>query len=104
MSSVAALRGSFPGHAYVAAKGGIISLTKGLAGEYAKNGIRANAIAPGLVKTERVTSASATSATRRLARRAHRRSKAKSDGILSRWVNLRISHASRCSWCRTRRA
>jgi NAD(P)-dependent dehydrogenase (short-subunit alcohol dehydrogenase family) len=55
MSSVAALRGSFPGHVYVAAKGGIISLTKGLAGEYAKNGIRANAIAPGLVKTERVT-------------------------------------------------
>jgi len=55
MSSVAALRGSFPGHVYVAAKGGIIALTKGIAGEYAKDGIRANAIAPGLVKTERVT-------------------------------------------------
>jgi NAD(P)-dependent dehydrogenase (short-subunit alcohol dehydrogenase family) len=54
MSSVAALRGSFAGHVYVAAKGGIISLTKGLAGEYAKNGIRVNAIAPGLVKTDRV--------------------------------------------------
>jgi NAD(P)-dependent dehydrogenase (short-subunit alcohol dehydrogenase family) len=55
MSSVAALRGSFPGHVYVAAKGGIIALTKGIAGEYAKDGIRANAIAPGLVKTDRVT-------------------------------------------------
>ena len=54
MSSVAALRGSFPGHVYVAAKGAIISLTKGVAGEYAKYGIRANAIAPGLVKTDRV--------------------------------------------------
>lgn len=54
MSSVAALRGNFAGHVYVAAKGGIISLTKALAGEYAKNGIRANAIAPGLVKTDRV--------------------------------------------------
>ena len=53
MSSVAALRG-FPAHVYVAAKGGIISLTRALAGEYAKNGIRANAICPGLVKTDRV--------------------------------------------------
>ncbi len=52
---MAALRGSFPGHVYVAAKGGIIALTKGIAGEYAKDGIRANAIAPGLVKTDRVT-------------------------------------------------
>jgi NAD(P)-dependent dehydrogenase (short-subunit alcohol dehydrogenase family) len=39
---------------YVAAKGGIISLTRALAGKYAKNGIRANAICPGLVKTDRV--------------------------------------------------
>jgi len=53
MSSVAALRG-FPAHVYVAAKGGIISLTRALAGEYAKKGIRANAICPGLVKTDRV--------------------------------------------------
>ncbi|MBI3304455.1 MAG: SDR family oxidoreductase [Deltaproteobacteria bacterium] len=54
MSSVAALRGSFSGHVYVAAKGGIISLTKALAGEYAENGIRVNAICPGLVMTDRV--------------------------------------------------
>jgi NAD(P)-dependent dehydrogenase (short-subunit alcohol dehydrogenase family) len=54
MSSVAALRGQFAGHVYVAAKGGIISLTKALAGEYAQYGIRANAICPGLVMTDRV--------------------------------------------------
>src|SRR5215510_6965569 len=54
MSSVAALRGSFAGHVYVAAKGGIIAFTKALAGEYAQYGIRANAIGPGLVMTDRV--------------------------------------------------
>jgi NAD(P)-dependent dehydrogenase (short-subunit alcohol dehydrogenase family) len=54
MSSVVALRGSFSAHVYVAAKGGIISLTKALAGEYAKNGIRVNAICPGGVMTDRV--------------------------------------------------
>src|SRR3989304_10021736 len=39
--------------AYAAAKGGIVSFTKSLAYEYAKNGIRANVIAPGVVRTER---------------------------------------------------
>src|SRR5262249_55889258 len=54
MSSVAALRGSFAGHVYVAAKGGIIAFTKALAGEYAQDNVRANAICPGLVLTDRV--------------------------------------------------
>jgi NAD(P)-dependent dehydrogenase (short-subunit alcohol dehydrogenase family) len=39
--------------AYTAAKAGIIGLTKALAGRYGKNNIRANAIAPGWVITER---------------------------------------------------
>ena len=39
--------------AYAATKGGIISFTKTLAAEYAGHGIRANAIAPGSVRTER---------------------------------------------------
>ena len=54
MSSVAALMGFTPAHVYVAAKGGIISLTKAMACEYAEHRIRVNAICPGAVMTERV--------------------------------------------------
>src|SRR5262245_4730063 len=54
MSSVAALMGFTPAHVYVAAKGGIISLTKALACEYAEQRVRVNAICPGVVMTERV--------------------------------------------------
>ena len=39
--------------AYAAAKGGIMSFTKTLAAQYAEYGIRANAIAPGSIWTER---------------------------------------------------
>lgn len=39
--------------AYAAAKGGIQSFTKTLAAQYAEYNIRANAIAPGVVRTER---------------------------------------------------
>jgi NAD(P)-dependent dehydrogenase (short-subunit alcohol dehydrogenase family) len=40
--------------AYAAAKGGIVSFTRTLAAQYAQAGIRANAVAPGMVRTERV--------------------------------------------------
>jgi len=51
MSSIQALVAlpSFP--LYAAAKGGIISLTRQVAGEYASRGIRCNAVAPGLIAT-----------------------------------------------------
>ena len=39
--------------AYAASKGGIVSFTRTLAAQYAQHGIRANAIAPGLVRSER---------------------------------------------------
>ena len=39
--------------AYAACKGGIVSFTKTLAAEYMASGIRANAIAPGTIRTER---------------------------------------------------
>ncbi|HEX2829290.1 MAG TPA: SDR family NAD(P)-dependent oxidoreductase [Burkholderiales bacterium] len=39
--------------AYAATKGGIVSFTKTLAAQYAQHNIRANAIAPGSVRTER---------------------------------------------------
>ncbi len=54
VSSVVALRGNHPAHVYSAAKGGIISLTRSLAGVYSEQGVRANAICPGLIKTQRV--------------------------------------------------
>jgi len=54
VTSVVALRGNFPGHVYTAAKGGIVSLTQALAGRYWRDNIRANAIAPGVILSERI--------------------------------------------------
>lgn len=56
MSSGAALRGSSPAHIYTASKGGIVSLTRALAGAYVKHSIRVNAICAGRILTERITS------------------------------------------------
>lgn len=39
--------------AYAASKGGIVAFTRTLAAQYAPHGIRANAIAPGVVRSER---------------------------------------------------
>ncbi len=52
MTSHVGLMGSFK-PAYAATKGGIIALTKTLAAQYVQHGIRANAIAPGSIRTER---------------------------------------------------
>lgn len=54
VSSVLGLTGGggpFRSHAYVAAKGGLVSLTKALAAAGAEHGLRANCVAPGLVRT-----------------------------------------------------
>lgn len=53
MSSFAAHRGTVRIHAYAAAKGGVSALVQSLSGAYAKDGIRANAIAPGFALTAR---------------------------------------------------
>jgi NAD(P)-dependent dehydrogenase (short-subunit alcohol dehydrogenase family) len=53
-SSVVALRGNHYAHVYTAAKGGIIAFTQALAGAYSRRGVRANAICPGVILTDRV--------------------------------------------------
>ncbi len=55
IASQAAFRGSTSGHLpYDSSKGAMVSFTIGLAREVAKQGIRVNAVAPGLVRTEMV--------------------------------------------------
>lgn len=53
-TSVLALMGTVGRDAYTAAKGGVISLSRSLAVEYAPDRIRVNALAPGVTATERV--------------------------------------------------
>lgn len=52
MSSISAKVGFFGQTNYSAAKAGVVGLTKAAAKELAKDGIRANAIQPGLIATE----------------------------------------------------
>lgn len=51
-SSTAAISGQPRGEHYAASKGGLISMIKALAVEYARYGITANSILPGWIKTE----------------------------------------------------
>jgi len=56
IASVAAFKGAQPGYieavGYNASKGGVVSLTRALAGSWARCGIRVNAIAPGWFPTK----------------------------------------------------
>jgi NAD(P)-dependent dehydrogenase (short-subunit alcohol dehydrogenase family) len=54
LTSYVAFDGSSRTHAYVAAKGAVASLTRALAGTYGPDGIRVNAVAPGIVLTDRI--------------------------------------------------
>jgi NAD(P)-dependent dehydrogenase (short-subunit alcohol dehydrogenase family) len=54
-SSAVAISGNLSdNHAYVAARGAISALTRGLASRYGRDKVRVNAIVPGVTKTERV--------------------------------------------------
>lgn len=50
--SISALSGMPRGEHYAATKGGLLSMVKALSVEYAKNGIRANAVVPGWIETQ----------------------------------------------------
>lgn len=54
MTSIRAMKATPGADAYTAAKGGVLTLTKALAQEVGRHKIRVNAIAPGVVATERV--------------------------------------------------
>lgn len=54
VTSISGLQGLPAAHTYTAAKGAMINLTRSLCVAYAKDGIRANAIAPGFIATRMV--------------------------------------------------
>jgi len=56
MSSVAGLKGGLAriGVAYYASKHGVVGLTKAAANEYAEQGLRINAVCPGVIETPMV--------------------------------------------------
>ena len=50
-SSLSAMEGQARGQHYASTKGGVVSMVKAIAVEYARHGIRANAIVPGWIET-----------------------------------------------------
>jgi NAD(P)-dependent dehydrogenase (short-subunit alcohol dehydrogenase family) len=55
MSSLAGLRGGHAGISYATTKGAVLSLTQAMASHHGRQGIRVNAVAPGLVYTPMVS-------------------------------------------------
>jgi meso-butanediol dehydrogenase / (S,S)-butanediol dehydrogenase / diacetyl reductase len=51
VASMAGVTGLYDAHAYTAAKGAIVNLTRSMAITYAKNGVRANSVCPGFIDT-----------------------------------------------------
>lgn len=52
LASIEGLEGTAGGSAYNASKGGVVLLTKNVAIDYGRQGVRANAICPGFIKTQ----------------------------------------------------
>jgi NAD(P)-dependent dehydrogenase (short-subunit alcohol dehydrogenase family) len=51
VASMGGITGLYDAHAYTAAKGAIVNLTRSIAITYIKNGIRSNSVAPGFIDT-----------------------------------------------------
>ncbi len=51
VASIGGLAGGHPGVAYSASNGGVVNLTRAMAGHHGAEGIRVNCVAPGLVYT-----------------------------------------------------
>ena len=51
VSSMAGITGLYDAHAYTAAKGAIVNMTRSMAITYAKNGVRTNCVCPGFIDT-----------------------------------------------------
>ncbi len=56
VASIGGIKGMGDAHAYSAAKGGMVNLTRSLAVTYGPLGVRSNCVAPGLIDTEMVRS------------------------------------------------
>jgi len=75
VASIEGLEGTAGGSAYNASKGGVVLLTKNLAIDYGRRGVRANAICPGFIETpllDSVLGAPAMTAVRDEIRREHK--------------------------------
>jgi NAD(P)-dependent dehydrogenase (short-subunit alcohol dehydrogenase family) len=69
LSSAAGLRGGSPNLFYPTSKGAVVNLTRAMAAQHGSEGIRVNAIAPGMVYTPMVTEKGMTPETREARRR-----------------------------------
>jgi NAD(P)-dependent dehydrogenase (short-subunit alcohol dehydrogenase family) len=75
LASIEGLEGTAGGSAYNASKGGVVLLTRNLAIDYGRQGVRANAICPGFIETPMLESAigsPALAAVREEIRREHK--------------------------------
>jgi NAD(P)-dependent dehydrogenase (short-subunit alcohol dehydrogenase family) len=60
VGSIAGIKGQAYSAAYCASKGGVVMMTKGLAVEFARKGVRVNSVCPGMVWTPLVEGVAAT--------------------------------------------